>query len=55
MAGIDRLRDISWRPRTSRSRLSPETEALVCELRRVLERNGLVVPQAQRHKRKYKR
>jgi transposase InsO family protein len=83
--GIDGLRDISRRPRTSPSRLPAETEALVCELRRahprwgarriafevaqrgadrppsratvhrVLERNGLVVPQAQRHRRKYKR
>ena len=83
--GIDGLRDVSRRPRTSPSRLAAETEALVCELRRahprwgarriafevaqrgverapsratvhrVLERNGLVVPQAQRHKRKYKR
>jgi transposase InsO family protein len=84
-AGIDGLHDASRRPRTSPTRLPPETEALVCELRRahprwgarriayeaarrgmerapsratvhrVLERNGLVVPQAQRHKRKYKR
>jgi transposase InsO family protein len=83
--GIDGLRDVSRRPRTSPSRLPAEVEALVCELRRahprwgarriafeaarrgtdrapsratvhrVLERNGLVVPQAQRHKRKYKR
>ena len=83
--GIDGLRDVSRRPRTSPSRLPAETEALVCELRRahprwgarriafeaaqrgadrppsratvhrVLERNGMVVPQAQRHKRKYKR
>jgi transposase InsO family protein len=84
-AGIDGLREVSRRPRTSPSRLAAEVEALVCELRRahprwgarriafevtqrgtvrapsratvhrVLERNGLVVPQAQRHKRKYKR
>jgi transposase len=83
--GIDGLRDVSRRPKTSPSRLPAEVEALVCELRRahprwgarriafevaqrgverapsratvhrVLERNGLVVPQAQRHKRKYKR
>src|SRR5579863_5331669 len=83
--GIDGLRDVSRRPRTSPSRLPAEVEALVCELRRahprwgarriafeaaqrradpapsratvhrVLERNGLVVPQEQRHKRKYKR
>ena len=83
--GIDGLRDVSRRPRTSPSRLPAEVEALVCELRRahprwgarriafeaaqrgigrapsratvhrVLERNGMVVPQAQRHKRKYKR
>jgi transposase InsO family protein len=83
--GIDGLRDVSRRPRTSPSRLPAEVEALVCELRRahprwgarriafeaaqrgtdraparatvhrVLKRNGMVVPQAQRHKRKYKR
>ena len=83
--GIDGLRDVSRRPRTSPSRLPAEVEALVCELRRahprwgarriafevaqrgtdrppsratvhrVLERNGMVVPQVQRHKRKYKR
>src|ERR1700733_13392060 len=83
--GIDGLRDVSRRPRTSPSRLPAEVEAVVWELRRahprwgarriafeaaqrgverapsratvhrVLERNGMVVPQAQRHKRKYKR
>jgi len=84
-AGIDGLREVSRRPRTSPSRLPAETEALVCELRRahprwgarriayeikqqgaaeapsratvhrVLVRNAMVTPQAQRHKRKYRR
>src|SRR5581483_8900364 len=84
-AGIDGLREVSRRPRTSPSRLAAETEALVCELRRahprwgarriafevaqrgvaaapsratvhrVLVRNAMVVPQAQQHKRKYRR
>jgi transposase InsO family protein len=83
--GLDGLREVSRRPRTSPSRLLAETEALVCELRRahprwgarriafevaqrgvagppsratvhrVLARNGLVTPQAQQHKRKYRR
>ncbi len=84
-AGIDGLREVSRRPRTSPSRLAAETEALVCELRRahprwgarriafevaqrgvtaapsratvhrVLVRNAMVTPQAQQHKRKYRR
>jgi transposase len=33
-AGVDGLREVSRRPRTSPSRLAAETEALVCELRR---------------------
>jgi len=84
-AGVDGLREVSRRPRTSPSRLAAETEALVCELRRahprwgarriafevaqrgtagppsratvhrVLVRNAMVTPQAQQHKRKYRR
>jgi len=84
-AGVDGLRESSRRPRTSPSRLTAETEALVCELRRahprwgarriafevaqrgttggpsratvhrVLVRNAMVTPQAQQHKRKYRR
>jgi transposase len=84
-AGMDGLREVSRRPRTSPGRLAAETEALVCELRRahprwgarriawelaqrgvaappsratvhrVLVRNAMVVPQEQRHKRKYRR
>ena len=84
-AGVDGLREVSRRPRTSPSRLAAEAEALVCELRRahprwgarriafevaqrgapgapsratvhrVLVRNAMVTPQAQRHKRKYRR
>jgi transposase InsO family protein len=84
-AGIDGLREVSRRPRTSPSRLAAEAEALVCELRRahprwgarriafevaqrgvagapsratvhrVLVRNAMVTPQAQQHKRKYRR
>src|ERR1700683_5130927 len=33
-AGVDGLREVSRRPRTSPSRLAADTEALVCELRR---------------------
>jgi transposase InsO family protein len=84
-AGVDGLREVSRRPRTSPSRLAADTEALVCELRRahprwgarriafevaqrgrgdgpsratvhrVLVRNAMVTPQAQQHKRKYRR
>ena len=84
-AGVDGLREVSRRPRTSPSRLAAEAEALVCELRRahprwgarriafeirqqgaagapsratvhrVLVRNAMVTPQAQQHKRKYRR
>jgi transposase len=85
-AGVDGLRESSRRPRTSPARLTAETEALVCELRRahprwgarriafevaqrgvpggppsratvhrVLVRNAMVTPQAQQHKRKYRR
>jgi transposase InsO family protein len=84
-AGIDGLREVSRRPRTSPARLAAEAEALVCELRRAHPRwgarriafevaqrgtagapsratvhrcwsaNGLVTPQAQQHKRKYRR
>src|SRR6266516_4615277 len=39
-AGIDGLREVSRRPRTSPSRLPAETEALVCELRRAHPRWG---------------
>ena len=39
-AGIDGLRESSRRPRTSPSRLAPEVEALVCELRRAHPRWG---------------
>jgi transposase len=83
--GIDGLREVSRRPRTSPTRLAAGIEALVCELRRahprwgarriawelaqqgvagapsratvhrVLVRNAMVTPQAQRHKRKYRR
>jgi transposase InsO family protein len=73
-AGIDGLREVSRRPRTSPSRLAAEAEALGCPPDRVrdkqrgaaggtvagdgapvLVRNGLVTPQAQQHKRKYRR
>jgi transposase len=84
-AGVDGLREVSRRPRTSPSRLAAELDALVCELRRahprwgarriafevaqrgtagapsratvhrVLVRNAMVTPQAQQHKRKYRR
>jgi transposase InsO family protein len=39
-AGIDGLREVSRRPRTSPSRLAASTEALVCELRRAHPRWG---------------
>jgi transposase len=39
-AGVDGLREVSRRPRTSPSRLAAETEALVCELRRAHPRWG---------------
>ena len=39
-AGIDGLREVSRRPRTSPSRLAAEAEALVCELRRAHPRWG---------------
>jgi transposase len=39
-AGIDGLREVSRRPRTSPSRLPAEAEALVCELRRAHPRWG---------------
>ena len=83
--GIPGLADRSRRPKSSPSRVEPEVEALICQLRRehprwgarrivhelgqrsaprvpgratvhrVLERNGLVRPQEQRHQRKYRR
>jgi transposase InsO family protein len=82
MAG---LIDRSRRPHTSPTRLDPDVEALICQMRRehprwgarrishelgshglervpsratvhrALTRNGLIDPQAQQHKRKYKR
>jgi transposase len=39
-AGLDGLREVTRRPRTSPSRLAAETEALVCELRRAHPRWG---------------
>jgi transposase len=38
--GIDGLREVSRRPRTSPARLGAEVEALVCELRRAHPRWG---------------
>lgn len=83
--GMAGLIDRSRRPHTSPTRLDPDVEALICQMRRehprwgarrishelgshglervpsratvhrVLTRNGLIDPQAQQHKRKYKR
>jgi Helix-turn-helix domain len=39
-AGVDGLREVSRRPRTSPSRLAADTEALVCEPRRAHPRWG---------------
>lgn len=50
--GIDGLRDVSRRPRTSPSRLPAEVEALVCELRRAHPTAKVALPVRSRNRAK---